>query len=70
MVGFFETVKLILKLWSMIQSIIAMYKKKNAEAWESKIIQDVLNYNDLVNAKTLEERKAAEKKVADDWFRK
>jgi hypothetical protein len=70
MVGFFETVKLILKLWGMIQSIIAIYKKNNAEAWESKIIQDVLNYNDLVAAKTPQERKEAEKKVANDWFRK
>jgi len=70
MVGFFETVKLILKLWGLIQNIIGIYKKRDAEKWEELILNDALNYQDLIAAKSLEERRDAEKKIAKDWFRK
>lgn len=70
MPGFFETLKLIIKFWGIIQNIISFYKRKDAEKWEANIEQDFLNYQDLVTAKTLEERKLAEKKVASDWLRK
>jgi hypothetical protein len=70
MVGFFETVKLIMKLWGLIQNIILIYKRKDEAKWDSLIIQDVLNYQNLIGAKTLEERKAAEVVIAKDWFHK
>ena len=68
--GFFETLKLIVKLWNIIQSVFSYYKQKNKEKWEDAIEQDLLNYQDLVNAKTLEQRRQAERKIADGWFKK
>lgn len=68
--GFFETLKIIIKFWNIIQSILSFYKQKNAEKWEQKIEEDLINYQDLVNAKTLEQRRQAEKKIANGWFEK
>lgn len=68
MSGFFDLVRLILRLWDVIQSIIARFKAQDAENWDKKIEAGVRAYLDLQNSKTPEERKDAQKRISDSWL--
>lgn len=70
MTGFFDLIKLLLRLWDTIQSIIDNAKKRDGDNWDKRIIEGVQAYAKLQNAKTPEERDQAESDVSRNWFSK
>jgi len=68
--GFFAVIKLILKVWDVIEALIASAKAKDAANWEKIAEEGFRAYGALLAAKNPEETNAAKKRVADNWLNK
>lgn len=62
------TVQLILRVWDLIQTLIGVYKAKDAANWDKLIQADLTNYLALKTAKTPQEVQDAQSKIASGWF--
>lgn len=69
MAGFFATVQLLLRAWDLIQKLIGVYKEKAGDDWDKRILADAQSYLELKTAKTPEEVKSAQRKIADSWLK-
>ncbi len=68
MTGIFSAIKLILRVWDLIEQLIAGAKAKDAANWDRLAEEMIRSYAAMATAKTPEEKDSAKKRVADSWL--
>lgn len=67
--GFFSAIKLILRVWDLIEQLIKSAKERDAANWDKIAEEQIRAYAALATAKTPEEKDEAKKRVAGGWLK-